>query len=284
MTNMPQPPEIFCDLRKQALQRRAITRDPQSFLWDYLAEEISERLRDVSRDFVDILILGPMVSYSERIIGDRVARITLAGAYARTDGKTHYVLAQEDSLPFSPESFDLVISAGTLDSINDLPGALIQIRRCLRPDGLFLGSMFGEGNLSTLKSSLFAAEQERASAHIHPQIDLKNAADLLSRAGFTIPVADKDVLPVRYSSLTKLLCDLRDIGAGNAMKGKRSYFGKNAYKRLMGIWNGLSDSGGKVREQFVFIHLSGWALSDSQPKPARRGSAIVSLAKALKAK
>lgn len=282
MNTVKQPPEIFSERRKQALQCRAAALRKQSFVWDYLANEISERLRDVSRNFRDVLVIGPLAGYGANMFASRDVKITGAMFNLQAAMHSNYIMIDNDRLPFAPESFDLVVCAGILDSMNDLPGMLIQIRRCIRPDGLFLGSIFGEGNLATLKSALMLANPDRASAHIHPQIDIKNAADLLSRAGFALPVADRDRLRVRYSCLSRLLADIREMGVGNALAGPRAYFGKVAYFRLLKAWKGISSSEGKVEEQFCFIHLSGWAPSDQQPKPAPRGSATVSLANVLK--
>jgi SAM-dependent methyltransferase len=188
---------------------------------------------------------------------------------------------EEDRLPFASASFDLVISAGTLDSVNDLPGALVQIRRILKPDGLFLGHMFGVGTLATLKSLMLAAEGSSTSAHIHPQIDLRSAADLLSRAGFALPVADQDMMRVRYGHWRKIVADLRNAGLGNALAGQRRYLGKGIMSRLNAEWQRRADAAGKAEESFMHLYLSGWAPSPDQPKPAKRGSGKVSLASIL---
>jgi SAM-dependent methyltransferase len=188
---------------------------------------------------------------------------------------------EEDRLPFTPGSFDLVISAGTLDSVNDLPGALIQIRRLLRPDGLFLGHMFGAGTLGTLKAILLEADADRVTPHIHPQIDLRSAADLIVRAGFTLPVADQDISAVRYGDWRSIVSDIRDAGLGNALAGPRNYLGKNIVARLDHAFASRADAQGKVTEGFAHIYLSGWAPSENQPRPAKRGSGQVSLADIL---
>jgi SAM-dependent methyltransferase len=188
---------------------------------------------------------------------------------------------EEDRLPFAPASFDLVISAGTLDSVNDLPGALIQIRRILKPDGLFLGHMFGAGTLATLKSMFLESDADQVRPHMHPQIDLRSAADLIVRAGFALPVADQDVTEVRYSNWRGIVSDVRDAGIGNALAGPRAYLGKNVINRLDRIFAARADAHGKVPEYFTHLFLSGWAPSENQPRPAKRGSAQVSLADIL---
>jgi len=185
---------------------------------------------------------------------------------------------EEDRLPYPPENFDLVIAAGTLDSVNDLPGALVQIRRILRPDGLFLAHMFGAGSLALLKSILLEAEGDRAASHIHPQIDLRSAADLLVRAGFKLPVADIDVTDVRYGDWRSIVSDVRDAGIGNALAGPRRYLGKDIGARLDNAFAHRVDGQGRATEHFTHLYLSGWSPSADQPKPAKRGSGQVSLA------
>jgi SAM-dependent methyltransferase len=201
--------------------------------------------------------------------------ISLGGAEDTQNG------CEEDRLPFAPASFDLVISAGTLDSVNDLPGALIQIRRILKPDGLFLGHMFGAGTLATLKSMFLESDADQVRPHVHPQIDLRSAADLIVRAGFALPVADQDVTEVRYSDWRGIVSDVRDAGIGNALAGPRAYLGKNFINRLDRIFAERADAHGKVPEYFTHLFLSGWAPSENQPRPAKRGSAQVSLADIL---
>ena len=146
----------------------------------------------VSRDFADMLIIGPIARYAAQILGNRNPKITVAALSPAEVGDGAIIL-EEDNLPFARESFDLVISAGTLDSVNDLPGSLIQLRRSLKPDGLLLASLFGAGSLAALKKTMMRADGEHARPHIHPQIDLRSAAGLMNRAGFALP------LPIRMT-------------------------------------------------------------------------------------
>lgn len=273
------PPEIFDRSRRRAMRERAARRTGDRFLWHYIAGELAERLALVTRDFDNALIIGPMAGFANAIIAGR--KCDLSFACLSPDEATGAVEAEEDRLPFEPHSFDLVIAAGTLDSVNDLPGALVQIRRILKPDGLLLGHMFGAGSLSMLKSLMIMANGDAARAHIHPQIDLRSAADLLSRAGFALPVADSDVVPVRYSDWRSTVHDVRDAGVGNALAGPRVYMGKAWPERLDAAWHRQSNDTGKLIEQFVHIFLSGWAPAPNQPKPAPRGSGTVSLTSVL---
>ena len=265
-----QPSEIFDRKRRRALRERADRRGGDRFLWQIIADDIADRLVDVARDFHDVLIVGPMTAYASQILVGRQAEITSGD------------IIDEDRLPFAAASFDLIICAGTLDSVNDLPGALVQMRRCLRPDGLFLGHMFGAGTLASLKSAMLEAEREKAAPHIHPQIDLRSAADLLTRAGFTLPVIDTDATTVRYGDWRALVRDLRDMGVGNALAGPRTLLSRDVSRDLDDAWQKRISNDGKVEERFVHIHLSGWSPSKDQPKPAKRGSGAVSLASILR--
>lgn len=278
-----QVPEIFDSRRRRALRARAGMRGTRDqFIWHHMAEDISERLKYVKRDFSDILIIGPLTEFAEMILGPDRPRPVCVRLTDSEILSADMILADEDRLPFAPESFDLIITAGTLDSVNDLPGALVQMRRILRKDGLLLANIFGTGTLSTLKQMMLTADGDRPAPHIHPQIDLRNAADLLVRTGFALPVVDQDMLTVRYGDLRRLLSDIRDMGVGNALAGNRPYFGKAGWHRLLSLWENSRDNQGKVEERFNLIHISGWAPSPDQPKPAKRGSATVSMADFLK--
>lgn len=263
-------PIIFDNTRRLAIRARAASHGfEKAFLVQTMANELAERLSYVSRKFENILVTGPIAQFADSILGTQ--------AYSLTKN----LMLEEDILPFAPESFDLILSAGTLDSVNDLPGTLIQIRRTLKPDGLFLGTLFGAGSLRTLKAAMLHAEGEQVRPHIHPQIDLRAASDLMTRTGFALPVADIDTLEVRYSDWRRLVRDLRESGASNALSGPRS-FNRSMPNALDISWQAMADPDGRVTENFNFLQLSGWGPSASQPKPAARGSATVSLADALK--
>lgn len=264
------PPEIFDRRRRRALQSRASDRAAGAhFLWELLADDLADRLACTTRSFEKCLIVGPLAVHAAALAGSKAAEIATLP------------MAEEDRLGIEPGSFDLIVAAGTLDSVNDLPGALVQIRRALRPDGLFLGALFGAGTLASLKRAMMIADGARAMPHIHPQIELRAAADLLARAGFAMQVADRIGTDVRYGDWRRLVGDLRDAGIGNCLTGQRGCLGKSYPDRLDAAWTALKDNEGKVSERFEFLHLSGWAPSPLQPKPARRGSGKVSLAALL---
>ena len=280
MNNQLNPPEIFDRRRRHALRARAAGRSGDDFLWQHIAQDMAERLSAVTRTFEHALIIGPIGRWQGQILPPNVP-CTLAPLRDVPAEGDAPVAVEEDRLPFTPGSFDLVISAGTLDSVNDLPGALVQIRRILRPDGLFLGHMFGAGTLAMLKSMLLEPDADRVTPHIHPQIDLRSAADLIVRAGFTLPVADQDTIAARYGDWRSIVSDIRDAGVGNALAGPRNYLGKDVATRLEHAFAARTDAQAKVTESVAHIYLSGWAPSENQPRPAKRGSGQVSLADIL---
>lgn len=285
MTDQPPASEIF-DRRLRRLRRNRMARDfaAHDFLYRHMAEELLERLDDVKRTFSSVLLIG----CPDGFLRDRLSRNGMS-VLCTDPGFTQSriqqgVQADEDALPFADASFDLVIACGTLDSVNDLPGALILIRRILRPDGLFLGALFGAGTLPVLRSALLAGDGDRPAQHIHPQIDVRAAGDLLARAGFAMPVADGDTLTVRYASLFSLMADLRGMGASNVLASRPPHLTREQLGRAASTFAAAADPDGKTAERFGIIYLSGWAPDPSQPKAARRGSATVSLAQALNRK
>lgn len=268
------PPEIFDRKRRRAFRERAGQMGGCSFLWEHIAEDLAERLSLVSRQFDNILVIGPLTALADRIMGERSGQVVVAPLSLSEATQPDVLVIEEDRLPFEPGSFDLIISAGTLDSVNDLPGALVQMRRALRPDGLLLAHMFGAGSWARLKALMLMAEGDNASPHIHPQIDLRSAADLLTRAGFALPVADQDIMPVRYGGWRNVVADLRSAGLGNTLAGPRRYLGKDILARLDAAWQQTVDETGRAGENVVHLHLSGWAPSPDQPQPAARGSGV----------
>ena len=283
MNDAQRPAEIFDARRKQAKLSRAFAQNgSDDFLWQYLAEEIGERLSIVTREFTDILLIGPSADYAPLLLGERKGNVTAAQLCAAKASAKRHALIDGEILPFATGDFDLVICFGVLDAINDLPGFLFQLRHILRPDGLLLANAFGAGTLGTLKQAMLRAEGDRAAPHIHPQIDLHAMSQLTVRAGFALPVIDQDTLTVRYSAIHALLADLRNMGLGNILAGPRSYFGKAAYAALLHQWQAKADEDGKTAEQFNFLQITAWAPSPDQPKPAKRGSGKTSLADVLK--
>lgn len=278
-------PQIF-DHRLRAMRRdrAAAGFANHDFLYRHMADELLDRLADVKRDFAEVLVVGcPDDHLAEqlRTLGKRVTCCDPGAANAHARGG---VQADEDALPFAENSFDLILACGTLDSVNDLPGALVLMRRILRPDGLLLAAFSSAGSLPVLRAVLLAAEGDRPGQHLHPQIDVRAAGDLLSRAGFAMPVADGDTLVVRYASLFGLLSDLRGMGASNVLRSRPPMLTRTVLARAVDLFAQAADPDGKTAERFAIAFLTAWKPDASQPAPARRGSAKISLAEALKPK
>jgi SAM-dependent methyltransferase len=196
------------------------------------------------------------------------------------------VAADEEALPFRDGAFDLIVSALTLQFVNDLPGALVQIRRTLKPDGLFLAALVGGETLTELRQAFAAAESEiegGASPHVAPFADLRDLGALLQRAGFALPVADSDRITVRYDSVFALMHDLRRMGATNALVDRRrAPLRRATLMRMAEIYaEKFADNDGRIRATFEIVWLSGWAPHPSQQQPLRPGSAKARLADAL---
>ena len=194
-----------------------------------------------------------------------------------------------EALPFRDASLDLVVSALALQFVNDLPGALIQVRRALKPDGLFLAALLGGDTLTELRQSFAAAETEiegGVSPHVAPFADVRDLGALLQRAGFALPVTDVDRLTVRYSTAFALMHDLRRMGATNALVARRRVpLRRKTMLRMAEIYaERFADPDGRLRATFDVIWLSGWAPHESQQQPLKPGSAQTRLADALGAK
>jgi SAM-dependent methyltransferase len=271
-------PQIFDrDARRLRRDRAAPVYAKHDFLRAAMLDGIAERLEGVKRSFTDVLDLGCFDGAFVPPPNSAVTRIDAGNLFAAQAGG---IQADEDLLPVEPESFDLVVSAGVLDSVNDVPGALAQIRRALKPDGLFLGAFIGGTSLPTMRASFLQAEADRPAARFHPMIDVRSAGDLLVRAGFALPVADSETLSVRYPDLFRLIGDLRGMAATNVLRG-RVPLARTALAAAAAVFAERADPDGRTAERFDLIFLTGWAPSPDQPKPARRGSATLSLASAL---
>lgn len=285
MTSPETRPDIFDRTLRARRRDRMMPRFAEhDFLYRLMRDELLDRLTDVQRDLPEALVIGcPDGSARAALeaMGKRVACVDPAFLAARGAGG---VQGDEDALPFADNSFDLIIACGTLDSVNDLPGALILMRRVLRPDGLMLAAFAAAGSLSTLKAALLAAEGDRPAQHIHPQVDVRAAGDLLARAGFAMPVADGETLSIRYGDIVRLMHDLRHMGAGNVLVSRPPALGRDTLMRAAAHFANAADPDGRTAEQMAILYLSGWKPDASQAAPARRGSARVSLAEALKAK
>lgn len=262
---------------------RAIASGYPDFLLARATADLDERLGAVLRRFpVAIDLCTPLPLMREVLLArsDRVWRLTEAGG---ADGD---LVGDLEQPPLAPASVDLAASLLALHAVNDLPGALIQIRRALRPDGLFIGCLLGGRSLQELRAALLAAEAETTggvSPRVAPFADLRDMGSLLQRAGFALPVIDSELVTVRYGDMFGLLRDLRGMGWANALNDRRKSFSRrDTLLRAAAIYaQQSSDPDGRLRATFEMVWLSGWAPHESQQKPLRPGSAKARLADAL---
>ncbi len=267
-------------VRQRKRRARATFRDA-SFLHARVAADLADRLEAIPRPFPRVLALGGGRLFSEEVAArpELAARI---GNIIEADLDT----IDPEHLPFAAGSFELIVSPLALHWINDLPGALIQLRLALKPDGLLLASLFGGDTLSELRLSLIEAESELtggAGPRVSPFADLQDIAGLLQRAGFALPAADRDVVTVRYGEPMKLLADLRAMGETSALRERNPRaLSRRILARAFGIYREhYSDEGGRIRATFEILTATGWAPHESQPKPLKPGSAKARLADAL---
>jgi SAM-dependent methyltransferase len=275
---------------RQRRERAARDWDRHAFLKREIAERLVDRLTDIRRSFALALDLGChgdeiAAALAERRTVEHLVRLDLSQGFAR---RAHgpAVVADEERLPFAAGRFDLVLSAMNLHWVNDLPGALIQVGRILRPDGLFLGAMLGGGTLWQLRQALAAAESEidgGLSPRVSPFADLRDAAGLLQRAGFALPVADSETIEVEYENALALMRDLSAMGESNLVVERRRNVTRRATLLRAAELYGerFARPSGRVAASFEVLFLHGWAPHESQPKPLRPGSAAQRLADAL---
>jgi SAM-dependent methyltransferase len=260
------------------------------FLLAHVAAEIAERLGAILRDFPLALDLGAY----DGTLGRAVAALPHVGAMLYAESAPRLALrcprpafaCDEDLLPLKEGSLNLVISGLALHRVNDLPGALIQIRRALHPDGLFMGAALGGRSLAELRNALLAAEAEEtggASPRIAPFADVRDYGALLQRAGFALPVSDAEMLRLTYPDPRALMQEIRTLGGGNVLASrKRAPLSRRTLDRAEAIYReryGTAD--GRIAASFEIVYLSGWAPHESQQKPLPPGSAKQRLADAL---
>ena len=260
------------------------------FLFREVAERLLDRLDDVKRAFPLALDLGCRTGLIGQLCGGRggiktLIQCDLSEQMARAAGPPAAVI-DEESLPFAAGTFDLVLSALALHWTNDLPGALVQIRSSLKPDGLFLGALFGGATLKELRRALTEAELEisgGAGPRVAPFADVRDLGALLQRANFALPVVDADLIPVSYADPLRLMRDLRGMGEANAVAARRLGFSRRdlfaaATERYR---QASAQADGRVTATFEVVFLTAWAPHPDQRKPLRPGRAQASLAEAL---
>ncbi len=264
--------------------------DSGSFLTDLVAEEVADRLAAVNREFETCVLHNA----EGGALASALAATGKAGWLVSTDTVREHLLAgpvpgvvlDEETLPFAEGKLALYVSALSLNYANDLPGALIQVRRALRPDGLFIGAMLGGDSLTELRHAFLAAEAEvlgGASPRVAPFADIRDLGGLLQRAGFALPVVDADRLTVRYDTALHLMRELKDLALTSALAARsRTPVSRRLLQRAAEIYQDTyADPDGRIPATFHIIYLTGWAPHESQQKPLKPGSAKQRLADAL---
>jgi SAM-dependent methyltransferase len=256
------------------------------FLLDRLAEDLDDRLGAVLRDFPSVLDLATPTKAAARVLAARFPKARHARLAGVPEPGDALIVGDPELLPLAAGSIDLAVSLLALQAVNDLPGTLIQLRRALRPDGLFLGCLLGGATLTELRQSFAQAESEvegGISPRVAPFAAVREVGALLQRAGFALPVADTDVLTVRYADPFGLMRDLRAMGMTNVLTARRrTPLRRATLLRTAEVYAArFSDPDGRVRATFEVLWLSGWVPHESQQKPLRPGSARSRLADAL---
>ena len=251
--------------------------DGHDFLFREVAERLIDRLDDVIRDFPEVLDLGCHTGYLSGLVQKRPGTehtvasdlsTSMAKHAVKQDGNILPLVTDEEFLPFTEKRFDLVLSCLSLHWVNDLPGTLIQIRRCLKPGGLFIGAVLGGETLKELYEAFLIAEAEvegGVSPLISPFTDVRDAGQLLLRAGFIEPVSDSDTITVTYSTVLNLLADLRNMGEANALHARRKNFTpRETFFRMTEAYEDrFQKAKGLFPATFQIIYLTGWVTSDT---------------------
>lgn len=280
-------PMIFNRRQVRRGQSRAANNiHDHNFLIDWNLRHLIERLGDIKRTYPRALLIGARHSpdVEEELI--KAGQITALVASDMCDKFQPTLCLDEEQLPFTAGTFDLIISPFSLHQVNDVPGALIQMRRALKPDGLMLAAFPGGDSLIELRQSFMKAEIEQrngAGMRVHPFIDKQQAAGLMQRGQYALPVVDSERIVVTYDNAFRLMQDLRYMGETNALDTRsRNLTGKNLMLRMAKIYQDeFSEPDGRIRATFEMVFLSGWSPHESQQQPLRPGSAQSRLAAAL---
>lgn len=248
--NSPSPPTIFSHRRRAAVRARAEVQQGRPDAARYIAEDMVEDVLD-RLDFLRHRPACALLAGSG--IESLAARLRADGCEvleATTD------FNEEQPYPFG--GFELIASLGRLDTVNDLPGALIHLRHALAPGGLMIASFPGAGCLPVLRAAMLAADGERPAARTHPAVDVRAGGQLLQRAGFDRPVVDSRGLDVRFPSLARLVSDLREQGLTSTLASVAPVLTRSAYRRAAEAFAACADADGRVTEHFEILTLSGW--------------------------
>nr|XP_020022212.1 arginine-hydroxylase NDUFAF5, mitochondrial isoform X2 [Castor canadensis] len=274
-STLPRALNIFDrDLKRK--QKNWAARQPEPMKFDYLKEEvgsrIADRVYDIARDFPLALDIGSGRGYIAQHLNKKNS--------LETDIPSVSVLADEEFLPFRENTFDLVVSSLSLHWVNDLPRALEQIHYVLKPDGVFVGAMFGGDTLYELRCSLQLAETEREggfSPHISPFTAVNDLGHLLGKAGFNTLTVDTDEIQVNYPGMFELMEDLQGMGESNCSWNRKALLHRDTMLAAAAVYREMyRNEDGSVPATYQIYHMIGWKYHDSQARPAERGSATVS--------
>jgi SAM-dependent methyltransferase len=286
----PEPPRIFDrDLLIRRRDRAAAEAAKHDFLLARVADDLAERLTFIQRTFPLAANIGAhhgLVTQKVRGIAGIERVIDVERSLRLLGGEGLRVVADEEALPFADGALDLVMSGLSLQLVNDLPGALLQIRRALKPDGLLLAALLGGATLKELREAWIAAEVDvsgGASPRVAPFADVRDMGALLQRAGFALPVVDSETLTVTYASPLALMQDIKAMGTSNMLVARRrTPVTRGLLLRAAEIYaERHATADGRVPATFEILTLTAWAPHESQPKPLRPGSAQARLAVAL---
>lgn len=284
---MTNPPEIFDRaLLRTRRNKAAANITSVDYLLKFANEDILDRLSVIVRDFPVALNLG---CHHGELSHQLMALSSIEEVYSQDHSYEMLSKApgirincDEELLPFAPESLDLVVSSLSLQFANDLPGTLSQIKRCLKADGAFIAALLGGDSLSELRHVFLMAEEELyggVSPRVAPFADVRDMGHLLQRAGFTLPVTDREVLKVRYPSAMHLMKELQAMGASNCLQNRSNVHNtKTLFEKVCELYTQhYADEDGRITASFEIIYLMGWAPHPDQPKPLAPGSGTVNL-------
>lgn len=255
-------PIIFAPVRRLAARHRArrlqVRPDAARYLLDDMVEDVLDRVSFLRHPVSRALVVGDWSGMLAAALAAQGAEIVSADP-APVPGETEL----EEEQPYPLGGFDLIVSLGTLDTVNDLPGALIHIRRALAPGGLAIAEFVGAGSLPALRAAMAAADGDRPAPRLHPLVDVRGGGQLLQRAGWADPVIDSRTLRVSFGSLDRLIGDLRTQGLSSVLARSGPPLGKVALDRARQAFAAQADSDGRITETFEILTLSGWLPSTS---------------------
>jgi SAM-dependent methyltransferase len=288
MADAPAPHAIFDGALLRRRLARAQKTGAENFLLERATDDLADRLAAVKRSFSIILDVATPSPFAAQTLARMFPQAAIQRLASVDEGTAAVVIADE-RLPVTAQSFDLAVSLLALQAANDLPGLLAQIRRALKPDGLFVAALLGGQTLQELRAAFTEAELELrggASPRVAPFADVRDMGALLQRAGFALPVTDVDTAIVRYADMFGLVRDLRAMGATNALEAReRKPLSRALALRAAQIYaERFSDADGRVRATFDIIWLSGWSPHESQQQPLKPGSARMRLTDVLPTK